>query len=354
MADYVVMAPLVSLDFPELKELEDIIESLKGVARVNVLAEIEHKKNTFPLYSVELGVVDRSAPVLALFAGVHGLERIGSRVLLAYLKSLAALLTWDESIHEILKKTRIVLVPIINPMGMRMGIRSNANGVDLMRNAPVEADRLSKFFLMGGHRFTNRLPWYRGPLGAPMELEAVKLCEFVKAQIFDAKVAISVDVHSGYGSVDRLWFPYARTKRPFPNLPEAFALKELLDRTFPNHVYQVEPQSLEYLTHGDLWDFLYDQHVARPEAKVYLPLCLEMGSWIWIKKNPKQIFTAVGAFNPLVHHRARRTLRRHLLLFDFLLRAVHSARAWSDLNPVNRETSRQRAIETWYPSENDK
>ena len=95
----------------------------------------------------------------------------------------------------------------------------------------------------------------------------------------------------------RVWFPYARTRKPFASLREVFALKTLLDATLPNHVYRVEPQSRSYTTHGDLWDHLHDRH-QRARQSVYLPLTLEMGSWTWVRKNPRQAFSLLGGFNP--------------------------------------------------------
>ena len=41
---------------------------------------------------------------------------------------------------------------------------------------------------------------------------------------------------------------------------------------------------------------------------------MEMGSWTWVKKNPRQFFSLLGIFNPLIQHRQLRVLRRHLPL----------------------------------------
>ena len=75
-----------------------------------------------------------------------------------------------------------------------------------------------------------------------METETAALCELVKRQVFPSRSAIVIDVHSGFGLVDRLWFPYARTRRPFPRLAELHALVTLLDDTLPHHVYRIEPR----------------------------------------------------------------------------------------------------------------
>ncbi|CAH2929990.1 MAG: FIG011155: Zinc carboxypeptidase-related protein [uncultured Paraburkholderia sp.] len=49
-------------------------------------------------------------------------------------------------------------------------------------------------------------------------------------------------------------------------------------------------------------------------------MTLELGSWLWIKKNPRQLFSRQGFFNPVKAHRTARVLRRHANLLDFLAR----------------------------------
>lgn len=119
------------------------------------------------------------------------------------------------------------------------------------------------------------LPWYRGAPGAAMEPEAAALVAWVGAGIARAPAAIALDVHSGFGLVDRLWFPWARTRRPMPNLAELRALTGLLDASQPHHVYRIEPQARAYTIQGDLWDHLYGAHLAAARPGVFLPLTLE-------------------------------------------------------------------------------
>lgn len=333
---------------PELRELLILVNHLQGLAEVETLAQIPHDHERFPLIAIRFGPADRSLPTLALFGGVHGLERIGTRVVMAHLRSLLEMAHWDRLTRDLLGNTRLLLVPLVNPVGMYLKRRANGNHVDLMRNAPIEAEGLGPWQLYAGHRLTPRLPWYRGDTGAPMEAEAQALCDFVRREMFPARVALGVDVHSGYGRVDRFWFPYARTRSPVPALPEALALKHLLDRTYPNHVYRIEPQSSQYLAHGDLWDYLYDEFLTSGYKGFFLPFTLELGSWVWIKKNWSQLFSLLGIFNPHLPHRVRRTLRRHLLLFDFLHRAVHSSEPWLNLPQDERERLRHQGLNLWY------
>lgn len=316
---------------PELDQLESILKASEGIVRHRVLGTVNCPQGgDYPVYGLTLGSEDVTKPTYGIFAGVHGLERIGTQLCLSWLESLVEIARWDEDFAAALKESRIVMIPLVNPGGMAHGFRSNPNGVDLMRNAPVEAE-LEPAFLLGGHRYSKNLPWYRGIVGQ-MENESQWLCEFVRKEMFDAEIAVAVDLHSGFGSKDRLWYPYARSTSTFPRMREVLRLKELLDRSYPNHVYSVEPQSLSYTTHGDLWDFLFDQHFEKHgiESKsVFIPWTLEMGSWIWLKKNPWQIFSALGPFNPIKEHRFKRTLRRHRNLLDFFFKAVRNNRAWT-------------------------
>jgi hypothetical protein len=296
--------------------------------RVEELATVRHRDLAFPIMALEFGSRHPGAPVFFLTGGVHGLERIGTRVIVSYLKTLLSLISWDPSTRDLLERVRFSVVPIVNPVGMFLGRRSNGNGVDLMRNAPIDAEGPPSISIAAGHRISSHLPWFRGALGAEMEPEAKALTNYFEASFSRASAVIALDVHSGFGAVDRLWFPYARTKMPFPNLREVFHLTHLLDRVYQHHIYKIEPQSASYTTHGDLWDYLYDRRRAAG-GSIFIPLTLELGSWLWIKKNPRQLFSLLGMFNPLLPHRTSRILRRHLHLLDFLLRAAATPEAWS-------------------------
>lgn len=298
-----------------------------------------------PLVSLHFGCSNPEAPVLALFAGVHGLERIGSQVVLALLQSFSETLLWDEILQDTLKKIRVVFVPFVNPLGILNKTRSNPNGVDLMRNSPIVAEG-NPSWLIGGHQFSNRLPWYRGENG--LEPEARAVIEHCQKQFSQSKAVISMDFHSGFGVQDQIWFPYAKTKKPFPNLPELYSMAESYEKTHPNHFYKIEPQALHYTTHGDLWDYIYDQYLKTQATGVYLPLALEMGSWMWMKKNPLQIFSSLGAFNPVRPHRRKRVLRRHQGLFEFLIRILASNKSWTQLKQEQRNKYQLRAMERWY------
>ncbi|MBI4692455.1 MAG: zinc carboxypeptidase [Gammaproteobacteria bacterium] len=310
----------------QLAELEAILEAGRGHLETEILCTVATAGTTLPVHAVALGGRDPALPAVGFFGGVHGLERIGTEVVLAYLQSLVTRLDWDSGLHDALARVRLVFMPLVNPGGMWLGTRANPQGIDLMRNAPVEA-REKVPFLAGGQRLSSRLPWYRGAAGAPLAAEARALCDFVSRELLVRPFSIAVDCHSGFGVHDRIWFPFAHTREPIPHLPELHALFDVYDRTHAHHDYLVEPQSAQYLAHGDLWDHLYLRAATEPR-RIFLPLTLEMGSWRWVKKNPRQLFSRDGMFNPLVAHRRQRVLRRHPGWLDFVARAAAGWERW--------------------------
>ena len=326
---------------PPLDELAKIIDAGGAYFETRTVCEVTCHGQRMPIQVVAMGNPGLDVPAVGFFGGFHGLERIGAEVVLAYLQNLATRLKWDSSLHTLLEPVRLVFMPLVNPGGIWRGTRANPNGIDLMRNSPLEsAERVP--WLLGGHRISPRLPWYRGKSDQPMEAENRAVCDVVASELLTRRFSLSVDCHSGFGASDRIWFPFAHTRTPIAHLAEMHALKDLLQETLCNYRYIFEPQSRQYLAHGDLWDHLYLLSQQQPE-RVFMPLTLEMGSWIWVKKNPRQLFSRHGIFNPLIEHRRQRVLRRHLPLLDFFARAACSHARWAP-GKMDREQHRVRAL----------
>ena len=337
---------MASWPLPELIELESLLPALEQHARVRVLSRVSVGTRELPIWALSLGTDDPAAPTLAFIGGVHGLERIGTQVVLAYLRTLSVRLSWDRVLHDTLSRVRLLFVPLLNPGGMLLGRRGNPRGVDLMRNGPRAAGGRGTF-LLGGQQLTPLLPWFSGDPGLAMEVESLALANVIERELFSAPTSLAIDCHSGFGMIDRLWFPYARTRKPFPHLAEVVGIKRLLDATLPHHVYRVEPQAQAYTIQGDLWDYLYDRQRALHPERVFVPLTLEMGSWAWVRKNPWQLWSIDGSFNPVLPHRVKRTLRRHLPLFDLLLHAIRSHEAWVAHDDQQRVAREHEAFSTW-------
>jgi Zinc carboxypeptidase len=333
-------------ELPELVALERIIELGAGRLESRVVRTVQAPEGgSHPVYVIALGNPSLDVPAVGYFGGVHGLERIGAGVVIAYLQNLVMRLQWDSTLHAQLERLRMVFMPIVNPGGMSLGTRANPQGVDLMRNAPVDA-REPVPFLIGGQRISAGLPWYRGAQAMPMQAENQAVCEVVAAELLSRSFSLSVDCHSGFGSRDRIWFPYAHTRSPIAHLAEMHALKSIFVQSHSSHRYVIEPQSLQYLAHGDVWDHLYLQSVTQP-GRMFLPLTLEMGSWLWVKKNPRQLFSRHGIFNPLIEHRQQRVLRQHQVFLEFLSRAACSHSRWLP-GAQTRAQHHAQALQDWY------
>ncbi|MFW5824188.1 MAG: M14 family zinc carboxypeptidase [Marinobacter sp.] len=330
---------------PELVQLERLLAEAPGTVQSRVLTRVPVRDLALPVYRVDMGATAENVPVVLLVGGVHGLERIGSQVVIAWLTSLVARLRWDEHLNTLLQKVRIVSLPILNPGGMFLNQRANPAGVDLMRNAPITAQGNSTF-LLGGQRLSPRLPWYTGEPEQGMEPESEALGSVIDELLPGRPFSLALDCHSGFGWQDQIWFPYAYRRRPMRRIDSVMALKLLWEQAYPNHRYVFEPQSTHYLTHGDLWDYFYKK-VNRQGDSTFIPLTLEMGSWRWLRKRPRQLLRMDGLFNPLVPHRHQRVLRSHLLLMDFLVQAAVSHDNWLPSGDQAR-VLREAAIMHWY------
>ncbi|SFL85192.1 M14 family zinc carboxypeptidase [Marinobacter zhejiangensis] len=330
---------------PELIKTERILAEAPEWVSTQVLERVALKDVTVPIYRADIGSKSPDVPAFLLVGGVHGLERIGTQVVLAWLQNLLARLRWDRHLQELLDKVHITVLPILNPGGMYLNQRSNPNGVDLMRNAPITAQDRSAF-LLGGQRLSPRLPWYTGDPEQGMERENRALASVIDELMVGRPFSLALDCHSGFGWEDQIWFPYAYRRRPMRRIASVMALKLIWEQAYPNHNYRFEPQSRHYLTHGDLWDHFYKQ-VNRTGEGAFIPLTLEMGSWRWVRKRPRQLLRLDGLFNPLVPHRHQRVLRSHLPFIDFLVNAAASYDGWL---PVREEESmlREAAIMHWY------
>lgn len=336
----------IPVKLPELIELESILKESDGLIRSEIIHQIDIDNQTLPIHCLYMGNQARGLPVLGFFSGVHGIERIGTQIILSFIRSLLSSLKWDPSLQYVFENLNLIFIPIINPAGMWNNSRCNHHGVDLMRNAPIDAEDKASI-MVGGHRISKYLPWYRGSVDDPIEDELKAVIRIIKREFFGKPFSVMLDCHSGFGLKDRVWFPYAKSTNPAHNIGYLLQLRGLFEQAYPNHNYYVfEPQSTQYLTHGDLWDYLYDS-ASDVSTNPFLPLTLEMGSWTWVKKNPRQMLRYHGMFNPVLPHRHQRVLRRHLIFFNFLIRLVCGYQQWSP-DKQQHQDFYQEAIKLWF------
>src|SRR6478752_3717336 len=107
----------------DLAELDALLELGAASAResgfeARIEARVPVREAVLPIWSITLGNPARDVPVLGLFGGVHGLERIGAAIVIAWLRHLLARLPWDGAVQDLLGRTRLVLMPVVNPGGL--------------------------------------------------------------------------------------------------------------------------------------------------------------------------------------------------------------------------------------------
>ena len=307
---------------------------------LKTLQIINHKGQEFEQISFEIihpEAAQESLPRLILIGGVHGLEVIGTKVLVSFLEHLLEQLNWNDTLANQFKRVAVVGIPIVNPVGFENGTRCNGNGVDLMRSAPVQSEHSVVFF--GGQTFTPKLPYFMG-YDTP-ELETQSVFNFVEGMMSRSPFSLLVDIHSGFGFKDSLWTPYAQNTTIPLHWPHYERLKSIINATLRHNVYVIEKQSDSYCTHGDIWDHMYD--ISLRKAFHFLPLTLELGSWTWIKKSPSSVLNVKHLFNPSKQHREKRVLRRHIPLFNVLLNIVASYKTVFAELPINLHQSSEKS-----------
>ncbi|MDX5299698.1 MAG: zinc carboxypeptidase, partial [Gammaproteobacteria bacterium] len=93
---------------PEMRQLERLLADAPDGVKLAVQAHVAVRGQDLPIYRVELGSGDPQAPAMLVVGGVHGLERIGTQVVLAFLRSLFERLRWDEALQARLAQVHLI------------------------------------------------------------------------------------------------------------------------------------------------------------------------------------------------------------------------------------------------------
>jgi hypothetical protein len=299
-----------------------LVKKSNGLIRIRQLdySSPSKKGQRWPIYLLEVGkksAFRKHAPLIV--SGVHGLETIGIRIHLDLLSRLIDVKGRHYSPDLLAGKFGIYSIPILNPAGVAGLTRSNANGIDLNRNSGVDAEKALPFF--GGHKISGALPYFRG---LTKQRETRALLRFLREDFLQKrkKVHLALDIHSGYGSQNFVWWPYSYTGKP---VFREKAFLEVASQLRQRHsVYRIEPMSQSYQTHGDLWDAaLLEFEQASLKQKqhkksVFMPLTLEVGTWHELRKSPRRLFNREKIFNPPRANRKAYLKAHRELLWDFV------------------------------------
>lgn len=302
------------------KQILQIVKTHDDIVRIRQLdySTPTQSGQRWPIYILEIGrkrAFKNHAPLIV--SGVHGLETIGIRIHLDMLRSVLNPKSrfYSEDLAE--GKLGIYSVPILNPAGVVRSTRSNAAGVDLNRNSGISAEKAIPFF--GGHKMSAALPYFRGHTH---QRETRALFRFLKEEFLRRRkrIHMALDIHSGYGSENFLWWPYSFSKQQVYQDKAFESIATTLRLRHP--LYRIEPMALSYQTHGDLWDFALlefeRRQVTKPGKSLFLPFTLEIGTWQEIKKSPSRLLTAEKIFNPPKSNRKTYLKEHRQLIWDFI------------------------------------
>ena len=109
----------VQEQLPELQQIETIIQNAsKEFLSHEILCHVFCDHDLLPVYALTLGNRAADIPCITFVAGIHGLERIGTQVVMAFLETLLKRLEWDLVFADILQQVRI---NVLTAMKRRFG-----------------------------------------------------------------------------------------------------------------------------------------------------------------------------------------------------------------------------------------
>lgn len=300
----------------ELLQLKRLEKNFGDVVITEELGEVAYKGYRTPINAFFISHKPKpELPTIAFFSCFHGVEWIGSRVLVNFVEHLVREIKWDEDIKNLTDKVNICGILTVNPVGRIEGYRSNGNGIDLMRNSPVRAEHAVP--LLGGQKISRYLPWY---MGKGLEKENEIVVKFLNNYVFPSHFKMTIDIHSAFLRRSRIWIPYASGKKLPAKEARLFRqLRKMLNGIYKYNPYKYEKQESLYKTHGDFWDYNFDRHNEVYKG-TYLPLTLEISSWNWTMKNFLKHWSLESLFSPDTTKESNAEYIKHIMVFDFLIR----------------------------------
>ena len=196
-----------------MDSFQRLLDDLQNFAQIQVHG-YSHSKNIIFLLCLWRWDPDPTAPVLGLFGGVHGLERIGSQVVLSLMNTFFANDFMGQSYSRDFRKMRLFYAFDQSPGEFFIKREAILRGVDLMRNAPVDAEGKSTW-LVGRSPPVHQTSMVQRSTGRRIASRIQSPAWSLPPKFFQSSRVLTVDFHSGFGNIDRLWLPYAKSTRPF-------------------------------------------------------------------------------------------------------------------------------------------
>ncbi|MBX3178014.1 MAG: carboxypeptidase regulatory-like domain-containing protein [Candidatus Hydrogenedentes bacterium] len=150
-------------EYPSYAAIGDILaqaaEDHPDIVRLFSLGRSVQGREIWAILITDQPDVEEDEPEFAYISTLHGDEPVGTVLCLNFLSDLLAGYGNDPGVTDLVNETAIWLVPLANPDGYTLGIRWNANNVDLNRAFPeFSRDFTGTVFDLGAPDTAGRQP----------------------------------------------------------------------------------------------------------------------------------------------------------------------------------------------------
>ncbi|MHC4462656.1 MAG: M14 family zinc carboxypeptidase [Planctomycetota bacterium] len=117
-------------------ELEAYAADHNNICRLSSLGTSVQGRELLAVKITDNPDVEEDEPEFKYVSTIHGDEPVGTEMCLYFINMLLTNYASDPNITELIDSTEIWIVPLMNPDGLELGTRSNADGYDLNRSFP--------------------------------------------------------------------------------------------------------------------------------------------------------------------------------------------------------------------------
>jgi carboxypeptidase D len=142
-------------------ELNIYAETYPDICRLYTLGPSVQGRELWAVLITDNPDEEEDEPEFKYVSTIHGDEPVGTEMCLYFIDLLLTEYGTDERITSLIDGTAIWIVPLMNPDGLELGRRGNANGYDLNRSFPQLTDSSPNIFAGGPLDALNRQPEVR-------------------------------------------------------------------------------------------------------------------------------------------------------------------------------------------------
>lgn len=116
--------------------LQDVIAMYPSLTNLVSVGQSVQGREMWALHISDDPMIEEDEPEFVYISTMHGDERVGTEMCLYFIDHLLANYGTDTRITDLVDETAIWIMPLMNPDGLELGSRFNANGFDLNRSFP--------------------------------------------------------------------------------------------------------------------------------------------------------------------------------------------------------------------------